>query len=73
MSVYLRGVMSTYRENQDLISIGAYKKGSSKRIDEAIDLNDDITALLRQQVGERFTFEETIQIVKNIYDRRMKA
>lgn len=71
MSMYLRGVMATYKETQDLISIGAYKKGSSKKIDEAIDLNDGISELLRQQVGERFTYEETMQIVKNIHDRRM--
>jgi flagellum-specific ATP synthase len=69
-AVYLRGVMATYRETQDLISIGAYKKGSSVKIDEAIDLNEAIGGLLRQQVGERFTFEETMEIVKNIYDRR---
>ncbi len=70
MSAYLRSVMATYRDNQDLISIGAYKKGASQRIDEAVELNDDINALLRQQVGERFTFEQTIALVKNIYDRR---
>lgn len=69
-AVYLRGVMATYRETQDLISIGAYKKGSSAKIDEAIDLNDAISGLLRQQVGERFTFDETMDIVKYIYDRR---
>jgi len=71
MSTYLRGIMSTYRETQDLISIGAYKKGSSKKIDEAIDLNGAINELLRQRVDERVAFEETMQIVKNIYDRRV--
>jgi flagellum-specific ATP synthase len=70
-STYLRGVMATYKETQDLISIGAYKKGSSKKIDEAVELNDAITDLLRQQVGERFTFEETMEFVKKIYDRRI--
>jgi flagellum-specific ATP synthase len=70
MSTYVRGVMATYRDNQDLISIGAYKKGASEKIDEAVDLNDAINGLLRQQVGERFTFEETMALVKNICDRR---
>ncbi len=72
-SVYLRGVMATYKETQDLISIGAYKKGSSRKIDEAVDLNDAINDLLCQQVGERFTFEETMDLIKNIYDRRSNA
>ncbi len=67
---YLKGVMSTYRDAQDLISIGAYKAGSSVKIDEAIRLNDAITALLRQQVDERFSFEQTMDIVDQIYGMR---
>ncbi len=67
---YLKGVMSTYKDAQDLISIGAYKPGSSAKIDEAIALNDSITGLLRQQVDERYSFDETMEIVNKIYDRR---
>ena len=73
MSEYLRGVMATYKETQDLISIGAYKKGASKKIDEAVDLHDAISDLLCQQVCERFTFKETMELVKKIYDRRNVA
>jgi flagellum-specific ATP synthase len=62
--------MSTYRDAQDLISIGAYKAGTNKNIDEAIEQIDSINALLKQQVGERFTFEETMELVSQIYDRR---
>jgi flagellum-specific ATP synthase len=69
-TAYLRGVMATYRENQDLISIGAYRKGSNKKVDEAVALNDAIEGLLRQQIGERFTFEETMAIVDEIYEMR---
>ncbi|MGI5918241.1 MAG: flagellar protein export ATPase FliI [Christensenellales bacterium] len=67
---YIRTVMSTYRDAQDLISIGAYKAGTNKNIDEAIEQIDSINALLKQQVGERFTFEETMELVSQIYDRR---
>jgi flagellum-specific ATP synthase len=67
---FLRGVMATYKDAQDLISIGAYKKGSSKKIDEAIELIEPINELLRQQVEQRFSFEETMQLVNKIYDRR---
>lgn len=69
-SIYLRGVIATYRENQDLISIGAYREGSNKKVDEAVSLHGSIEDLLRQQVGDRFTFDETMEIVKEIYDRR---
>ena len=34
----LRDLLSTYYNSEDLINIGAYKKGSSKEIDEAIQL-----------------------------------
>ncbi len=67
---FIRGIMATYKDAQDLISIGAYKKGSSKRIDEAIELIEPINAMLRQQVGDRFSFEETMKLVDEIYDRR---
>lgn len=70
MSRYLRGVMSTYKETQDLISIGAYKKGSSKKIDEAVDLIDAINGLLCQQVDVRFTYDDTMALLKTIYDGR---
>jgi flagellum-specific ATP synthase len=67
---YLKGVMSTYKEAYDLISIGAYKPGSSAKIDEAIALNGAINDLLNQQVDEHFSFDETMELVSQIYDRR---
>ena len=67
---YLKTAMATYMEAQELISIGAYKKGSDKKIDEAINLIQPINEMLRQRVEERFTFEETMQLVNQIYDKR---
>lgn len=70
-TAYIKGVLATYRDAQDLISIGAYKQGSSEKIDEAIALIDPINNLLLQQVQQRFTFEQTMQIVDEIYDMRV--
>jgi flagellum-specific ATP synthase len=67
---FVRGILSTYKDAQDMISIGAYKKGSSRKIDEAIELIDSINAMLCQKVGEKFTYEETIRLVEDIYSRR---
>jgi len=47
-----RDLIATYREAEDLIAVGAYKKGSSARIDRAIAVNDLLNAFLRQDVGE---------------------
>jgi flagellum-specific ATP synthase len=67
---FIKSVMAAYRDAQDLISIGAYKKGSSPEIDQAIELLDSINALLRQRVEENFSLEQTLEIAGNIYDRR---
>ena len=48
-----REVMANYKEAEDLINIGAYKKGSSVKVDRAIDLHDRIDDFLKQAVGDR--------------------
>ncbi len=70
MAGFIRSNLAAYRDVQDLISIGAYKKGSSANIDQAIDLLEPINGLLRQQIGESFSYEETLELISNIYDRR---
>jgi flagellum-specific ATP synthase len=44
---------------QDLIRIGAYVRGASPQIDKAIELMPRIEKFLKQDVGERSTFEQT--------------
>ncbi len=54
----LRALLATYKEAEDLIHIGAYVKGSSKKIDEAIAKIDAINSFLCQGVFEQTTFAE---------------
>jgi len=56
----LKDYMAAYRENEDLIQIGAYVAGSSERVDKAIKLNDPLTKFLRQDRDEKSNFEESI-------------
>ncbi len=65
---FLKSVLATYRESQDLISIGAYKAGSNPKIDQAIRLIDPVNNLLKQQVDAHVAFEETLQDIGEIYD-----
>ncbi|MBG09038.1 MAG: EscN/YscN/HrcN family type III secretion system ATPase [Halobacteriovoraceae bacterium] len=44
----LRDLLSSYIENEDLINVGAYVKGSNPRIDKAIEVYDDLMNLVRQ-------------------------
>lgn len=57
----MRALMATYRDAEDLIHIGAYVKGSSKRIDAAIAKIDAINKFLCQDIFEVDTYESTIQ------------
>jgi FliI/YscN family ATPase len=55
----VRELLATWREAEDLISIGAYSKGSSKTIDEAIERYEDIIGFLRQSIDEGIPYAET--------------
>lgn len=51
--------IATYREHQDLISLGAYEQGSDPEVDRAIALRPQIMQFLRQDGARCSTFEQT--------------
>lgn len=59
----LRNLMSVYEANYDLVSIGAYKKGSNPVLDEAIDKIKRIDDFLIQKTNEAFDYEETVRMM----------
>ena len=61
----LRNLLSVYNANYDLVSIGAYKKGTNPALDEALKKIDKINAFLQQATDEAFTFEETVKMLKD--------
>lgn len=63
---FIKRIMATYRDAQDLISIGAYKSGSSAEIDQAITLMPSINGLLQQGTHEHFQLKETVDIIESI-------
>ncbi|NLJ79140.1 MAG: flagellar protein export ATPase FliI [Tissierellia bacterium] len=69
MANVIKDIMATYQESEDLINIGAYKRGTNKKIDKAIELKDDIDRLLLQRTQNTYPFEDTMNMVKEIYDR----
>lgn len=56
-----KNVMAVHRAAEDLISIGAYAKGSNKEIDYAIAHIDRINNFLRQGFYESSSMEETLR------------
>ena len=63
----LKSTLATYTDAEDLINIGAYKAGSNPDIDEAIKKNSAINSFLCQGTDEKFTFEETVQLLSELF------
>lgn len=55
-----RSLLATYEEARDLIDIGAYKKGSNPRIDEAVALIDKCHDFLRQGIYEESSLQDSL-------------
>lgn len=55
-----RELLATYRESEDLLNIGAYKQGSSRKIDRAVRLYPQMLAFLRQETSESISYDETV-------------
>ena len=60
----IRSVLATYKSAEDLISIGAYVKGSNPRVDEALRRLDAVQGFLRQQREETAPWADTLQKMK---------
>ncbi len=63
----LKNVMATYQEAEDLINIGAYKSGSNKNIDYAIEKIDAVNDFLLQETHDKFTFEEIMEMMEGLF------
>ena len=56
----LRELYYTYSKSEDLINIGAYKRGTSKEIDEAIYYEPLITKFLKQGYQDKVSLQQTV-------------
>jgi len=62
----LKESFATYRANQDLISVGAYRSGADPKIDRAISSQDAIREFIRQPLDERISFEDGVSELSRI-------
>lgn len=60
-AAFLREMMAIYQKNEELISIGAYQRGASPKLDRAIEMMPRIEAFLVQGRDEKATFEDSIR------------
>ena len=70
MASRLRDIMSTYNQNADLVSIGAYKSGSNPKLDFALTKIDKINEFLKQGTQEVFTYEQCLEQMNRILSGR---
>lgn len=61
-----RELLSTYQNSEDLINIGAYKRGSSREIDEAIQFYPRLIQFLKQGTDESALLEESIAVLTSL-------
>ena len=64
----LRNVMATYNEAEDLINIGAYKNGTNREIDYAIQKIQAVNEFLMQKTDEKFEFNEEIDLLRKLFE-----
>lgn len=55
-----RANMALYRDNEDLIRIGAYQVGTNDELDVAIEMNRYLDRFLQQGVSESWNIEQSI-------------
>lgn len=62
-----RDLLATYKDAEDLINLGAYVKGSNKKIDLAIKYNDGINGFLKQGIEEKSDFNTSLNRLISIF------
>jgi len=62
----IRDLLATHKKSEDLINIGAYKRGTNKRIDAAIDRHEPIVKFLKQSAHEPSSMADTQRALQQL-------
>jgi flagellum-specific ATP synthase len=63
-----RQLLALLRENEMLVRIGAYQRGTDPQLDEALAKKEALEAFLRQDADETVPFAETVERLKKVVD-----
>ena len=55
------------KKQKDLILLGAYQRGTDRKVDFALDKIDGVHAFLKQGTHERADFQETLSGVNKLF------
>ena len=67
MASFLRKLLSVYKENEEIIQLGAYSKGSNLLLDQAISIKPDLDRFLKQAIDEFSDPESTLDQMRSLY------
>jgi flagellum-specific ATP synthase len=62
----LRRLLAVLHENEDLLAIGAYRKGTNREIDVAVTMREAIHELLRQQTSEQMPMADVLAALNRL-------
>lgn len=60
-------LLSSYQRNRDLISVGAYARGSDPLLDQAIALYPQLEAFLQQGIFERSDYQQSCTALQTLF------
>jgi flagellum-specific ATP synthase len=72
----IRRLLAEYAEHEDLLSIGAYRRGTNRVVDAAVDMRDAIESFLRQRVEHALPLDQVVAQLQTLAaqcDAKMKA
>jgi len=64
LAARFKQLYSLYSQNKDLISVGAYKRGTDPQIDLAIQKHPSLEEYLAQGIGDSFTLEQSVKALE---------
>jgi len=65
----VRELLAAYREHEDLISIGAYRRGSNRLVDVAVELQTELNLFLRQRIDEGSSVDKAAEALAQLQRR----
>ncbi len=63
-------IMATYKNAEDMITIGAYVDGSDPAIDQAKKLMPTINGMLRQGIGQKMDMEASVGALQQVFAKK---
>jgi flagellum-specific ATP synthase len=70
LAMRARELITSFREAEDLLAVGAYKRGTVPRLDEALDRMPKLDAFLRQSMDEPTKPEVCLKQLQSIWEGR---